>query len=199
MAEPTRWATDNPETHSQWYADHFRSLAAEGADLAGEARLLDAMLPRGAHVLDAGCGQGRLAVALHAAGHRVVGVDADPTLIDAARRDSAGPTYLVADLSELDLAPLGIDDPFDGVAMAGNVMPFLAPGTEVAVLRSLYDHLRPDGVAVVGFGTGRGYALSDFDAHTVEAGFAVEHRFATWDLRPWRDDADFSVTILRRP
>jgi len=25
----------------------------------------------------------------------------------------------------------------------------------------------------------------------------LEHRFATWDLKPWRADADFAVSILR--
>ena len=40
MANPTRWATDTGPEHSQWYIDRFRKLAAEGADLAGEARLV---------------------------------------------------------------------------------------------------------------------------------------------------------------
>jgi hypothetical protein len=26
----------------------------------------------------------------------------------------------------------------------------------------------------------------------------LEHRFATWDLRPWRDDSDFGVSVYRR-
>ena len=29
------------------------------------------------------------------------------------------------------------------------------------------------------------------------AGLRVEHRFATWDLRAWHDDADFAVTVAR--
>jgi hypothetical protein len=29
--------------HSQWYIERFRRMAAEGADLAGEARLMDAV------------------------------------------------------------------------------------------------------------------------------------------------------------
>lgn len=29
------------EEHSSWYAEHFRELAREGADLSGEARLVD--------------------------------------------------------------------------------------------------------------------------------------------------------------
>jgi hypothetical protein len=40
MATPPRWITDHGPEHSQWYIDRFRTLAAEGADLDGEARLL---------------------------------------------------------------------------------------------------------------------------------------------------------------
>lgn len=35
--------------------------------------------------------------------------------------------------------------------------------------------------------------------HAAAAGLTLEHRFATWDLRPWQGDAPFAVTILRRP
>ena len=199
MAAPTRWVTDNPDVHAHRYVARFRSLAEQGTDVAGEARLLDAMLPRTAHVLDAGCGQGRVAAALHAAGHRVIGVDADATLVEAAGDDNPGPHYVVADLSELDLWACGLDEAFDGAVMAGNVMPYVAPGSEVDVLSRIHGHLRDDGFLVVGFGLGRGYALTDFDAHAAAAGLLVEHRFATWDLRPWHDDADFAVTVLRRP
>lgn len=199
MGKPTRWVTQTKPGHSQWYIDRFRQLAAEGADLAGEARLLDALVPPGARILDAGCGTGRVAGALAARGHTVVGVDADPALIEAARTDHPGPRWLVADLAELDLAAQGEPEPFDAAVVAGNVMAFVAPGTEAAVLRRIAAHVRPDGLVVVGFGTDRGYPLTDFDADAVAAGLRLEHRFATWDLRPWRDDADFAVSVLRRP
>ncbi len=67
------------------------------------------------------------------------------------------------------------------------------------MLARIAAHLRPDGFVVVGFGTDRGYALADFDAHSAAAGLVLEHRFATWDLRPWQDDAPFAVTVLRKP
>lgn len=92
--------SNNPD-HSQWYIDRFRRMADAGADLAGEARLIDAMVARNARVLDAGCGTGRLGGVLAAAGHEVVGVDLDPVLIDAARRDNPGSRWLVGDLAEL--------------------------------------------------------------------------------------------------
>jgi 2-polyprenyl-3-methyl-5-hydroxy-6-metoxy-1,4-benzoquinol methylase len=57
-----RMIEENPG-HSAWYIERFRSMAAQGRDLDGEARLVDAMVPRSARVLDAGCGPGRSAVA----------------------------------------------------------------------------------------------------------------------------------------
>lgn len=199
MSSPTRWVTDNGPGHARWYVERFRRMAAEGADLAGEARLLDAMIARRSRVLDAGCGPGRVGAELADRGHVVVGVDADPELIEAAVADHPGPAWLVADLATLNLPSLGHPEPFDAAVVAGNVMPFLAPGTERNVLTRIRAHLRGDGVVVVGFGTDRGYPLTSFDADVTAAGLAYEHRFATWDLRPWYDGAPFAVTVLRRP
>ena len=197
MARPTRWVTETQAGHSEWYVDRFRAMAAEGADLTGEARLVDAMLPRQARVLDAGCGPGRTGAALYACGHHVVGVDADPVLIEAAIADHPGPTWLVADLTELDLAALGEPEPFDGAVLAGNVMLFLAAGTEQPVLARVGGHVGDDGFVIVGFDPGRELPLDEFDAAVDAAGLRVEHRFATWDLRAWHDDADFAVSVLR--
>src|SRR5690242_21833370 len=103
--------------HSTWYVERFRALAAEGTDIVGEARLVDAMLTRGSRVLDAGCGPGRVGAELAARGHQVVGVDVDPLLVEAAREDHPGPTWLVADLSTLHLAEHGQPEPFDAAVM----------------------------------------------------------------------------------
>ena len=59
-----RWIdlTEQNPDHSTWYVERFRSMAAAGDDLAGEARFVDAMAARGPRVLDAGCGPIRLVV-----------------------------------------------------------------------------------------------------------------------------------------
>jgi len=199
VAEPTRWVTDTKPGHSEWYVERFRRMAAEGADLGGEARLVDAMLPPGGRVLDAGCGPGRVGSVLHERGHTVVGVDADPVLIEAAEADHPGPRWLVADLTTLDMVAVGEDEPFDGAVLAGNVMVFLAPGTESAALARVAAHVRPDGFVVTGFHVNRELSLAAFDRAVEEAGLRREHRFATWDLRAWHDQADFAVTVLRTP
>jgi 2-polyprenyl-3-methyl-5-hydroxy-6-metoxy-1,4-benzoquinol methylase len=180
------------------YIERFRRLASDGADLAGEARMVDAMLPRASRVLDAGCGQGRVGASLAARGHHVTGVDADAALILAARADHPGQRWVVADLVDLELSAHDDPEPFDAAVMAGNVMLFVAEDTEEQVLRRVAAHLRPDGFAVIGFAADRGYELLDFDRHAAAAGLTPEHRFATWDLRPWRSDSPFSVTVLRR-
>ena len=190
-----RWFTAHGEGHADWYVERFRKMAAEGADLAGEARLVDAMVPRHSRILDAGCGPGRIAGELHARGHDVVGVDVDPALIAAAEADYPGPRYAVADLASLELD----DAPFDAAVLAGNVLVFVAPDSEPEVLRRMAAHVRPDGFVITGFGTDRGYPLEAFDAHSAAAGLVLEHRFATWDLRPWRDGAPWAVTVLRKP
>lgn len=198
MGTPPRWFTETEEGHSQWYIERFRTMAADGFDLAGEARLIDAMVPRGARILDAGCGPGRLAGYLQACGHQVVGVDVDPELIAAAEQDHPGPRYYVADLAEFDLPRQGETEPFDAAIVAGNVMAFVARGTEPDVLARVRAHLRPDGFAAVGFHVDR-YDLIEFDRHVAAAGFTLEHRFATWEVRPWRQESDFAVSILRNP
>lgn len=197
MTRPTRWFTDTDEGHSQWYIERFRAMAAQGADLAGEARLIDAMVPRGARLLDAGCGPGRIGAELHERGHEVVGVDVDPALIEAAGQDHPGPTWLVGDLAELDLPARGITEPFDAAVMAGNVLWFVAPGTEADVLASVARHVKPDGAFVVGFGLGRTITTEEFEQHVASAGLREENRFATWDLHGWSPQADYVVSVLR--
>jgi SAM-dependent methyltransferase len=194
-----RWFTDMGPDHSQWYIDRFRRMAGEGYDLVGEARLLDAMVAPASRILDAGCGTGRLGGELAARGHVVVGVDIDPALIACARSDHPGPVWVVGDLAELDLAAEGQPEPFDAAVMAGNVMTFVGPSTERIVLSRVGAHVRPDGIVVVGFGTDRGYPLAAFDADIEASGLVLEHRFATWDLRPWSTNAEFAVSVLRRP
>lgn len=195
---PSHWEelTAADPAHSGWYVQRFRTLAAEGHDIFGEARLINAMLGRRGRVLDAGCGPGRLGGHLHNAGHSVVGVDVDPVLIAAAETDYPGPTWLVGDLAELDLPSRSIAGDFDVIVCAGNVMTFLAPATRAAVLRGFACHLAPEGRVVIGFGADRGYDFAQFRTDAAEQGLAVDLLLSTWDLRPFTADSEFLVAVF---
>lgn len=200
MTEPSKWAriiAADPD-HSQRYIERFKIMEAAGHDLGGEARTVDAMVPRGSRILDAGCGPGRVGGRLHALGHVVVGVDVDPALIQAAEMDHPGPTWLVGDLAELDLAAEGVEGDFDVIISAGNVMGFLAPSTRVEVLRRFGTHLAEDGRAIIGFGAGRGYEFADFFADLDAAGLRLDLALSTWDLRPFTAQSDFLVALCCR-
>jgi len=188
---------DTNPGHSLWYIDRFRSMAEAGADLAGEARFVDAMAGRRSRVLDAGCGPGRVGGRLAQSGHDVVGVDLDPVLIDAARREYPQSTWFIGDLAELDLPSAGIVEGFDVVVCAGNVMTFLAPDSRVEVLRRMGAHLRDGGRLVVGFGAGRGYEFADFLDDAGASGLVPDLLLSTWDLRPFAIASDFLVAVLR--
>lgn len=182
----------NPK-HSHDYARRWQTMIDRGDDIDGEARLIDALVPRGSRILDAGCGQGRLGGYLAERGHRVVGFDIDPVLIGHARARHEG-EWVVGDLCR-DPLPQG----FDLVVAAGNVMCFLDPFGRQAALDNIVAALRPGGRFVAGFGARRGWAFDDFIATATAAGLEAESLFESWDLRPLTADSEFLVAILTRP
>ena len=186
----------NPD-HSRWYVERFRQKAAEGEDLHGEARFVDAMVPRGSRILDAGSGPGRLGGELARRGHTVVGIDVDPYLIDAAREDHPEVTWLVGDLYEMDLPARDVEANFDVIVSAGNVITFLAEGTASTVLARMRDHLAPGGRIVIGFGAGRGYDLKEFLADAASARLVPDVMLESWDIRALLPDSTFIVAVLR--
>lgn len=74
-------------------------------------RELAELLPPASRILDVGCGYGRIAVFLGAAGHAVWGLDVSPAMIEAAKANAA--------MAELDI-PFAVgsmtDLPFDAAS-----------------------------------------------------------------------------------
>jgi SAM-dependent methyltransferase len=200
VSEHPTWLqlTQDDPGHSHAYVQRFRRMAEQGHDLAGEGRLVDAMLDRESRVLDAGCGPGRVGGWLAGVGHEVVGVDLDPVLIQAARHDHPGPHWIVGDLAVLDLPAVGISEAFDAIVCAGNVMAFLEPSTRVEVLRRFAAHLHPAGRAAIGFGAGRGYPFEEFLADAATAGLVPGLLLSSWHLHPFTPESDFLVAVLDR-
>ena len=200
IVEPGTWekvVAANPQ-HAHNYAERFRQMEANGADLLGEARFVDAMVQRNARILDAGCGPGRHAGYLAERGHDVVGVDLDPTLIAIAQAEHPSPTYFAQDLTLLDLAGHGVEAGFDAILCAGNVIAFPAPSSRRRILANLAAALAPDGRAVFGFGQGRGYEFADFLDDAAASGLVLELGLSTWDLKPFADGSNFLVAIFHK-
>lgn len=189
------------------YGAHFARLADEGADIEGEARLADVLAPRGGWILDAGSGMGRVGGALAARGHRVVGVDFDPEILDQSRRTYPDLPLVDSRLDELTpdrLSAAGFPTAYDLVVCVGNVMTLLAPDTERLVLANLGALLAPQGRLLVGFAFSGGpspfardYPLDDFVADYEAVGLEAVHRFASYDLQPFQPDGEFVVHVLR--
>jgi SAM-dependent methyltransferase len=197
-----RWFDVRTPRQRAEYAERFLQIAAAGDDVDGEARFVDALAGRDSRVLDAGCGTGRVAAALAARGHAAVGVDADPVLVERGREQHPGLPLAVLDLCHATpglLAEQMLPPSYDVVVCAGNVLHFVAPGTEARVVAALAALLRPGGRIAFGLATGRPYGPDSVERDAVAAGLEREHRFADWELRPWHEDSDWAVCVLRRP
>lgn len=185
----------NPD-HAVNYAERWRNMERMGHDIHGEARLIDAMAERGARILDAGCGSGRLGGYLARRGHSVIGIDLDPYLIEVAKEDHPLAQWVQGDLATFQLqGPDGLAT-FDHIVSAGNVMTFLAGHERLPALTRIREHLAFEGRFTVGFGAGRNYDFDEFEADANEAGLVIDARYSSWQLDP--PAGGFLVAILSR-
>lgn len=203
MSRPkSQWQliTESNPSHSQWYIQRFQQMADQGHDLHGEARTVDAMAPREATIVDAGSGPGRLGGELARRGHRVVGIDVDPVLVEEARRVHPQARWEVGDISDPDLPVYGELSEVDVVVSAGNVVTFMAEGTQREALAAWAGILAPRGRVIVGFGLDRGYPYATFLSDVEAAGLVVHSRHSTWELHPFDEQRDgFLVAICGLP
>ena len=192
-------ADTTPSGSTQWgsvdsakYDSKWADLEASGQNAHGEADLVSRFSP--ASVLDAGCGSGRVAIELARRGCHVVGVDLDEPFINAARAKAPELDFRLDDLATVQL-----DQSFDVVVMAGNVMIFVAPGTEQAVVSNMAAHLNPGGRLIAGFQLNHNLAIEDYRRAAQVAGLEIEEHWSTWDGDVFAANSDYAVFVHRSP
>jgi SAM-dependent methyltransferase len=188
--QQNRWLASRTVSGSE-YDRTYEQRAAACEDVHGEASFIEALGPRS--VLDAGCGTGRVGRELARRGIDVVGVDIDPEMLHTARDKAPQLDWRLGDLATIDLGRT-----FDCAVMAGNVMIFVTPGTEAAVVANMARHLAPNGLLVAGFQLMAGrLSLSAYDRLTEEAGLTFAERWSTWNRDPWSAASTYAVSVHR--
>ena len=160
----SKWSQQRNVPRGFTYDERWQGLADSGQNIHGEADFISGLKP--ASVLDAGCGTGRVAIELVRRGIDCVGVDLDREMLAAASQKAPTLDWVEADLKDFNLGRT-----FDIAVLAGNVMIFVLPGSEKAVLRNVASHLEPHGVLVAGFQLGSdGIGLVEYDSIMFEIG-----------------------------
>ncbi|WP_330241975.1 class I SAM-dependent methyltransferase [Streptomyces sp. NBC_00525] len=182
--------TDNPALYETRFPDPERLAGRWTEDrLRGHGC--------GARVLDIGCGTGRDAAHLHAAGRTVTGADLSDAMLRYAARHHPGPRYVHADLRRFDLGAGN----FDAVVCLDSALLYCRTDAELdSCLASCHRALAPGGLLVAemrngayfldGAGTLGGPAVHTFthDGVTyrsvtrlrVDAAPRLLHRSRTW-------------------
>ena len=192
VEESNRWLRERSIDPDAYDATYERRAAA-GENVHGEADFVQRFAP--ASVLDAGCGTGRVGRELARRGLDVAGVDIDAEMLAAARRKAPDVAWHAADLSTVDLGRT-----FDAIVMAGNVMIFLAPGSEGDVIVNMARHLAPDGLLIAGFQLQIGrLRVERYDEIARAAGLSLAERWSTWDCDPWQPSDGYAVSVHRKP
>jgi SAM-dependent methyltransferase len=182
------WTQRSAATKGAGYDAKWRAMAAAGQSIHGEADFISGYEP--ASVLDAGCGTGRVAIELDRRGTDVVGVDLDESMLAQARAKKPKLRWVLDDLASAHLGRT-----FDVVAMPGNVMIFVEPGTEVAVVANMARHISPGGRLIAGYQLLRGrLGLREYDEACAAAGLVFESRWSTWDRAPFAD-GDYAISV----
>ena len=201
-AEQNPWLATRTRTGAEYDAP-YALRAQAGEDIHGEANLITELLQATASagkqsVLDGGCGTGRTAIELARRGYDIVGVDLDDVMLSEARKKAPQLEWHLADLTTIDL-----QRHFDAIVLAGNVMIYVTPGTEQAIVHNVAHHLRPGGFFLAAFELNpypwTKLTLPLFESLAADVGLQMTARWSTWDKDDWQAGDTYLVSLHHKP
>ena len=130
---------------NEWFETFAATVPAELVD--ADVRGIMGLAPRAGHprVLDVGCGTGRVAAPLAAAGYTVTGIDVHVTALREARRRAPGARYVALDQRDVGCMRWR----FDAALVLWNSLGFVGREADLDTLRGLSRVLRPGGRLVL--------------------------------------------------
>lgn len=158
-------------------------------------------IPKGGHILDAGCGSGRDSRAFVARGYRVTPFDSAPELARLAS-GHIGQEVLVLRLEDVDW-----HQAFDGIWACASLLHVPSPALPEVMTR-LAEALKPGGILYASFKYGqgerayKGRRFTDLDEPGLSAllarvpGLTPVESWVTADLRPGRAEEPWLNTLL---
>ena len=175
------------------HADEF-CLRTETVSMETSYEPFLRLTPKGGHILDAGCGSGRDAVAFIARGYRVTAIDASPDMVRAANARGV-------DARELAFQQIEFSAEFHGVWACASLLH--VPRAEMSsVLRQFAKALKPDGVLYASLKKGSGERVAEdgrfFSYFTLDEFSDILVREALFDvLEEWENAGPDSSGAVR--
>ncbi len=146
----------NTALQTEWWQTYFdpdwiKIFAYKNREAGREARAIVKLLglPRGGRILDIGCGNGRVSIALARLGYRVTGMDYSGSLLEEAQK-KATRAGLDIEWVQADMREIGITNRFDAVVnLFSSFGYFTNEDEDVKTLQSAAKALKQDGKIII--------------------------------------------------
>jgi predicted TPR repeat methyltransferase len=138
-----------------------------------------------------------MAIELGRRGFDVIGVDLDEVMLTQAQAKAPQMNWVLGDLSTVK-----IERRFDIIVLAGNVMIYLTPQTEKAVLLNMAAHLKAGGLLLAAFELNpypwTNLTIEGYEQLTKAAGFREVARWSNWDQAAWQQGDGYVVYLTKK-